>query len=228
MTVLLEWNFKLDVDGVLRGQGADPEVLRQRSPHLVEAAARAIEEGTPLLRPAVLCREVAVQALQHERLLLRGGGRLSGPLIARHLGRAEKVVAVLCTIGSELEGRVAEAMSSNMVHGLALDGVGSAAVEALAQAACQRLAAEAALEGLSTTMSLSPGMVGWPVDEGQPEVFDLLDGARIGVTLTQSCLMIPRKSLSFVVGVGREVGQQGQPCDYCSMRETCLYRSDHE
>jgi len=111
------------------------------------------------------------------------------------------------------------------VYGLALDGVGSAAVEALATAACRHFAAEAAAEGMRTTVPLNPGMVGWPVPEGQAQIFAILDGSEIGVTLTADHLMMPIKSLSMVIGVGLQVDTQGRPCDFCTMAEVCRYRS---
>jgi hypothetical protein len=70
-------------------------------------------------------------------------------------------------------------------------------------------------------------MVGWPVEQGQPQIFDLLNAGEIGVQLTESMMMIPRKSLSLVLGVGRELIAGGRTCDYCSMKETCRYREHY-
>ncbi len=224
MPILYEWDLELDVDGVLRGQGADPGIIRARSPHLVETAARALEEGRSFLEPAVLYEELRVESRVHQRLHLAGGAALSGRPVARHLGPADKVIVLLCTIGDALETLASEVMMSQGVYGLALDGVGSAAVEALANSACRRFSAEAAVEEMQTTIPLSPGMAGWPVDEGQRQLFSLVDAGQIGVTLTENYLMIPRKSLSMVVGVGRHVDSTGRPCDYCSMVETCRYQ----
>ena len=221
-----DWELKLDVDAVLRGQGADPAAIRARSPSLVETAARALEEGLPLADPVVVARRLPVESLRHERLTLIGGGTLSGALIAQHLGPAQEVVALLCTVGEALENYAAEVMASQMVYGLALDGVGSAAVEALANAACRRYELEAAERGMQTTIPLSPGMLGWPVEQGQPEIFSLIDAQAAGVRLTDSLIMIPRKSLTMVLGIGPEVSVGGRTCDYCSLRETCRYQ-DH-
>ena len=38
MSILTDWDYHLDVDGVLKGQSADPAVIRKRSPRLVEIA----------------------------------------------------------------------------------------------------------------------------------------------------------------------------------------------
>jgi len=191
----------------------------------VQAAQRALAEGTALLQPAVLYEEFQVQARRHQRLLMSGGGVLEGERIASHLAQAEKVLVIVCTIGDALEKRASQAMEQEPVYGLALDGVGAAAVEALANAACQHFAEQATAEGLRTTIPLSPGMAGWPLKEGQRQLFALLDSRQIGVALTEHGLMLPWKSLSMVLGVGRHVQRAGRPCDSCEMRETCRYRS---
>jgi len=227
MPLLEPVNLMLDVDDVLRGQGAVPGVIRGRSPHLVQLAERSLEEGRPLLRPRVLAQHFEVEGLHHETLRLRGGD-LRSPLIAQHLGGARRVVTLICTIGSALPERVAELMGENMLQALAMDGVGSAAVEALANAACRRIEDQAAAEGWQTTIPLSPGMVGWPVDEGQPQIFGLVDASEIGVSLTEGSVMLPLKSLSMVLGLGPELQTGGRPCDYCSMRETCRYQDHYE
>lgn len=227
-SILTEWKIDLDVDAVLRGQGADPAIIRQRKPVLVEIAAQALDEGTPLLHPHVAHREFGVDGLRHERLALEGGGWLTGPLIARHLGPAQRVIVMVCTIGPELEETIGRAMRSDVARGLALDGLGSAAVEMLANQVCHRFEEQAHAVGLETTIPLSPGMIGWAVDEGQPQIFSLLDTSEIGVTLADSGMMLPRKSLSMALGIGADMGQAGRTCDYCAVRETCRYQSHYE
>ena len=70
---------------------------------------------------------------------------------------------------------------------------------------------------------LNPGMIGWPLLEGQQQIFALVDTRSIGVSLHDSGLMEPVKSISLVVGLGRELGQAGRPCDYCAMHALCRY-----
>lgn len=228
MPVLREVEVTIDADAVLRGQGADPAAIRSRRPQLVEIAERALEKGQPLLKPTVLYRTLTVESVRHERLSLGGGGVLKGQLIAQHLAQATQVVAMLCTIGADLEEYVSVTMATNMSHAIALDGVGSAAVEALSNWACKQVENWAADQGMQTTIPLSPGMIGWTVAEGQPQVFSLLDGEDIGITLTDHALMLPRKSLSMVLGVGSDLNTGGKVCDICAMQETCRYQHHYD
>jgi hypothetical protein len=224
MPILRDWNLEIDADMVLRGQGANPHIVRARSPALVALAEQALVAGLPLLQPAVVYRQLPVESRRHERLTLAGGATLTGPLIAQHLGAAERVVIALCTIGEALEQRVSALFARDPTSALALDGLGSAAVEALATAACHHFESLAAAEGLQTSLPLNPGLTGWPLADGQRQIFALLDGRQIGVTLTASSLMLPRKSTSFVLGFGHSLVSAGQPCDYCHLRETCRYQ----
>lgn len=221
-------DLDFDVDAVLRGQGADPGAIRERSPRLVDLAGRALEEGSPLLEPITLYREIEVQALRHERLVLSDGLTLSGGLVSEHLGPAERVVLILCTVGQRLEAYASEVSTEEIVYGLALDGVGSAAVEALANAACRYFENQADQQGLQASIPISPGMVGWPVEKGQPEIFEILEPAQINVQLTEYGLMRPRKSLTMILGFGQTMNTAGRTCDYCVMRETCRYQDHYE
>ncbi|MEE8567226.1 MAG: vitamin B12 dependent-methionine synthase activation domain-containing protein [Anaerolineales bacterium] len=228
MKVLDKWDLRLDVDVVLRSQGADPAAIRKRSPRLVDSAEKALEEGRLLLQPRVIVRRLLVKDLHHEWVKLEGDGRLSGGLLAQHMGGAQEAVIVLCTVGEALERRAERVSKEDAVYGLALDGVGSAGVEALANAACALFEEEATKEDYQVTIPLSPGMVGWPVEQGQPQIFDLLDADEIGVRLTESMMMVPRKSLTFVLGIGKELIAGGRTCDYCSLKETCRYRDHYD
>jgi hypothetical protein len=224
MTILDNWNLRLDVDSVLRAQGAEPVVIQKRNPRLVESAESALQEGRPLLQPRAEVCCYLIKDLCHERLKLEGGGRLSGWLLARHMGGAQEAVIALCTIGEALERQAEKVSKEDAVYGLALDGVGTAAVETLANVVCAFFKEKAADKNYQVSIPLSPGMVGWPIEQGQPQIFDLLDVGEIGVHLSPSMMMVPRKSLTFVLGMGREITAGGRTCDYCSQKETCRYR----
>lgn len=225
MEVLRDLEVVFDADDVLRAQGGDPAAIRSRRPAFADLAERALAEGLPLLRPRVSYQRLGVERLTHERLALAGGSVLSGPLVTQHLASASDVAVMVCTVGPDLETRADEVMAEDMLYGLALDGVGSAAAEALAVAACHYFEQQAADEGWRASVPINPGMVGWPVGEGQQQVFNILDAADKGVTLTATGMMIPRKSLSMVIGLGADVSDSGSACDYCSMGDRCRYRS---
>ena len=223
MELLEGFDFTLCADDVLRGEGADPEIVRAKKPALLKAASAALREGFTILRPAALIHKVKVVEHRHERILLKDGKELVSPLVARHLAGAEQVTLAVCTIGAGLEELSATWMKKNPLLGLALDGFGNAAVEKTAQQVCGRIGEQAHARGLTTSAPLSPGEPEWPVEVGQPQIFALLDPSRAGITLTSGGMMVPKKSISFVVGIGPEMAQTDL-CELCSLRERCRYR----
>jgi hypothetical protein len=218
-----EYNIQLNVDDVLRGEGVDPEVVRLRKPPLLRAAEKALEEGCQKVHPAVIIHEADVVEHRHERIILHGGFELGGSLVAHHLAGAEQVTSVVCTIGSELEDHASRIFANNPLLGISLDGLANAAVEILSQQVCSRLGEKAQTNGLTTSTPLSPGEPGWPVEVGQPQIFALADPSNIGIKLTSGGMMLPKKSISFVVGIGKEMAQTDL-CEICSLRERCRYR----
>jgi hypothetical protein len=227
MPRLTLWNLPLDVDRVFRGQGIDARAAQARKPLLLEAARKALELGLPLVAPVVAYRRLSTAGLNHERVLLAEGGYLQGKLVANVLAATRHVVTMLCTIGPALENYAASVMDVDPALGFALDGLGTAAVEELAVAACSKFGAEAEHAGLQATIPLSPGMEGWDTGPGQKQLFALFSPEEAGVTLTTGGMMLPKKSVSLVLGLGENVGKQGQACDYCSLRLTCRYQEQH-
>ena len=224
--VVRDWPLNIDADSVLRGQGADPAIIRQRKPRLVQIAERAAAEGSTLIEPAVIYRTMPVASLRHERVTLNGGSQLTGALLAQHLAPAQQLTLIVCTIGPALEQRVSSLMWNDPSFALALDGFGSVAAEALGVAICSQLEEAAQRDGLHTSIPLSPGMIGWSVDVGQPQIFSLVDAEQIGVTLNDNAQMIPHKSTSMVLGASTAPFSEGRTCDFCALRETCRYQ-DH-
>jgi hypothetical protein len=226
MTILTGFEIAVDVDKVLRGMGGDPGQLRARRPVLVELAEWAIIEGIALIEAKAAFSQYEVKSLSHEKLSLGDNKLLSGPLVIEHLAPSKQVTAVVCTLGESLEAVISELLMEDPVRGLAMDGLANASIEVLANKICNLFEIQAQESGLATTIPLSPGMLGWPVEVGQRQIFSLVDAGRIGVSLEESSMMRPKKSLSMVVGLGEVYSTKSRTCDYCSLKDTCRYQ-DH-
>jgi hypothetical protein len=68
-------------------------------------------------------------------------------------------------------------------------------------------------------------MSGFPIS-GQWQLFQLVPAEKIGVSLTSSGVMVPRKSISLVIGIGTQMKSwtQKEVCDRCTLKKTCVYR----
>ena len=104
--------------------------------------------------------------------------------------------------------------------GCMLDSVASVAAEGMAHVAERRFLDE--LRGKRRTgpdtavLLYSPGYCGWDVS-GQKKLFAFLRPERVGITLRESCLMEPLKSISGVLIAGPgEIHQFSNTYSFCS------------
>jgi len=214
----------ITVADVVRACGADSNDGEGQHPRAWSLAQDALAEGSPLLSPAVAIRWLPILKVSPRHVSLEGGKALTGPLPGRQLAKAAEVAVALCTIGPALELHSSSLRASDPAAALALDAVGSAAVARLTDEACEVIRRRARASGQGTTTAFGPGLPGWPVDPGQREVFSIMDGSSVGVTLSPSQQMVPLKSLSFVVGVGPGLEGQNPPCRFCQLGESCRHR----
>ena len=73
-------------------------------------------------------------------------------------------------------------------------------------------------KGLYRTNRYSPGYCGWHVSQ-QQRLFPLFGGHTCGVTLTDSSLMVPIKSVSGIIGLGKEVRRLDYTCGLCDFKQ---------
>jgi hypothetical protein len=190
----------------LLGAGERTDDLAETTRRMVE---RAEELGRELIAPQGVYR--IIEAPETNRL---------GPL------RGEQRAGLgICTIGPALEEKVRELMSTGQEpEGYILDAVGSVAAEAVADAVNARICHWAEAHDWQAAPRFSPGYGDWSLEE-QREIFTLLPSGEVGMSLNPSCMMIPRKSVSFAV---RFVPLDAEadlshPCERCGL-ENCPFR----
>jgi hypothetical protein len=135
------------------------------------------------------------------------------------------LVAVVCTIGPALEARVAEyAASGESARAAVLDAVGSAAAEEVADASNRLVCQLAVPTDLRPAARRSPGYGTWDIAE-QRVLFAFTQPGDIGVSLTEHCMMVPRKSVSYVVRLDADAATEvaADRCARCA-DPTCPYR----
>ena len=133
------------------------------------------------------------------------------------------------TLGGGPDLLIKRASVGQMSRAVIYQAAAAAMVEAWCDEINARILREAERDGLYPGRArFSPGYGDLPLSL-QREISDLLQMPKeIGVSLTESLLMTPSKSVTAIVGVGREhAGQpEGPACARCDRRETCDYRAD--
>ncbi len=151
--------------------------------------------------------------------------RLEGESVRALLKDCDQVILMAATLGSSVERLIRRAQAVDMAGALILDACGSAAIENVCDNLCADLAAGFAPRYL--TDRFSPGYGDMPLSQ-QRELFAALDVTRrIGVTLTDSGLMLPQKSVTALIGVSdRPQTLRPRGCAVCGLHDTCAYRKD--
>ena len=144
--------------------------------------------------------------------------------IFQRLKASEKIAVFACTIGDAVFEKSRTLMKNNeMLHGYIYDIYGSLAVENAMEQVQANLKLEMAKTGSGISNRYSPGYCGWMVAE-QKKLFSLLPPGFCGISLSDSCLMQPIKSISGFIGIGPEIRPKGYNCEVCDSSQ-CLYRN---
>lgn len=147
----------------------------------------------------------------------------TGPMIAAQLKKAQAAVLFLCTIGSGLEVWAKECDGhDDIMNSFFIDAAASLITERTAEVLHQSIRQTLSRYGIQTTNRYSPGYCGWPTSE-QQLLFSFFPKNYCGISLTESSLMIPRKSISGLLGIGASVKFAQYACKHCTMPQ-CTYR----
>lgn len=127
---------------------------------------------------------------------------------------------LFCVVG--LKGyEYLEEVEDDMIYKLFLDSWGTAFVEKAYEWMKNEIASTLVKDKLYTTHSFSPGQNDIPI-EMQRLIFEYLEPSRIGVTLNDSLMMYPKKTISGIIGISScNSKDRMRPCDLCERKLTC-------
>lgn len=179
--------------------------------------------------PAGLLLEASVAEFAE---VYRGEGRNApGSPVAEIFVRAEHLGLFVVTLGEGISRALQRCFTAeDFALAYTLDAMASAAADGAADLAERRFDGVLRARGWATpdgaVLRYSPGYCGWDIT-GQRRLFAFLRPERIGLSLTESCLMQPLKSVSGVVIAGPRAIHRFAPtydfCDQCETR-TCRDR----
>lgn len=163
-------------------------------------------------------------AVSGDRITIAGPITFTSGVLARLLRHCSQVALYAATIGDYLEETVDSLAGDGlMLKASVLDAIGSSAMEKVAGLVEERIKAIARLRGLAASRRFSPGYCDWDIS-GQTGLFRALEDEAIDITLTESFLMLPRKSTSGIIGLGSgsDVADYN-PCRSCE-KKSCAGR----
>ena len=128
-----------------------------------------------------------------------GFARTDSRDLKEHLRDCTEILLFACTAGAETDRRITRAKLLSPARGLLMHAIGAQQVEDACDKLCRRLTER--FPDRQLTDRYSPGYGDLPLSL-QREVMKALDcGRTIGVTLSDSLLMTPSKSVTAIIGM---------------------------
>lgn len=213
---------KINRGEAFRYMGQRGEMTEQLHGLADECEARLLSAISPKLVYAVFDIE------RGEEISVLGTSlKLAGESIRGHLEGCGKCALMAVTLGSGVDSVLRELESSAMEKAFVADALASAAVEQVCDLAEEEI--KSRLGGLHFTWRFSPGYGDLPLAI-QGDFLNVLNAQkRIGLTVTDSLILIPRKSVTAIIGISNhELKPKTRGCSTCLIREKCEFRKRGE
>lgn len=217
MEILNDIAFQLDIDTLLARLRVDKESQEAKDiQHLIDHVA-------PLVKPKAVYEVCYIEYKDYDTVNV-GGVTFTSRVLRVNLDKIERVFPYITTCGRELEKIVAA--TDDFMRRFWLDTIKGIALETSKKYLSGYLKRKYALGQIST---MSPGSGSpdlWPIEQ-QKQLFSIFGNVEdlIGVKLTDSCLMIPNKSVS---GIYFPTEIKFESCQLCPRKECSSRRTPYD
>ena len=212
---------------ILRSQGIPEEA--ELTENFEKIYREAIELFQELAEPAGIIAGITIVDFKE---VFAGEGQNEKENPVEEIYRKSGYLALfVVTLGAVLSSKVTELfVNGDYAFGYMLDSVSSYAADKLTDLAAAHLQLELNMKKPAASswrvLSYSPGYCGWNIS-GQKKLFEALRPEEVGITLNDSYLMSPVKSVSGVLIAGpgeiHEFANSYPFCDTCRTR-SCIGR----
>lgn len=183
---------------------------------------------------------VAAKPKATYRIMPRRDVKTEGASIEKHLEGCHTVVVMAATLGIGVDNLLRKMQITDMAMAVMIDSGASVLIEQLcnefeAQIRKRLFNASDDEEEIDTgkvqpkfmTSRFSPGYGDYPITE-QTRITGYLDTSRqIGLNVTSDSLMIPRKSITALIGIAdHPVTGKLATCNECVLKEKCTLRKE--
>ncbi len=212
-----------------QGRVPDENVLRE--------VDRCLEELREAVTPRFVYRQYPIERFFTDNiekpfldekpgteLLSIAGMKIQSRSLCRNLRDCKSAYLMAATLGIGPDRLIARASVAKMSRAVILQAAAAAMIEAWCDEVNQKIIKEAEDQGLYCRPRFSPGYGDFSLEYQKDFAQILRIQKEIGVSLTQSLLMMPSKSVTAVIGlspVKKECALHG--CEVCSKAEECSF-----
>ena len=212
-----------------QGRVPDENVLRE--------VDRCLEELREAVTPRFVYRQYPIERFFTDKierpfldekpgteLLSIAGMKIQSRSLCRNLRDCKSAYLMAATLGIGPDRLIARASVAKMSRAVILQAAAAAMIEAWCDEVNQKIIKEAEDQGLYCRPRFSPGYGDFSLEYQKDFAQILRIQKEIGVSLTQSLLMMPSKSVTAVIGlspVKKECALHG--CEACLKAEECSF-----
>lgn len=213
--------IKIDRAEILRYLGCRGKIEDER---LLALVSSCVEELKGAATPRIVSRLFPVSF--PEEGVCVGNLLIPGKSLRGHLHGCGEAVLFAATLGTRVDALLMRYGRLDISRAAVLQAASAAMIEGFCDGEEKKLAARAAGRGLFLRPRYSPGYGDFPLSL-QRRILAMLDAQkRIGLTLTEGCLLVPTKSVTAVVGLTRDsTSCHLAKCMECS-KKNCPFRKE--
>ena len=155
-----------------------------------------------------------------------GGMTVNSRSLGKNLKGCDRIILFGATLGIHVDQLIRRTSLTNMAEAVVLQACAAALLEEYCDCCQKEIAFEIEKEGRHLRPRFSPGYGDFSI-EYQREIMGLLEcSKKIGLTMTDSYMMTPTKSVTAVIGAGTtQENCHRKGCEACEKKD-CLFRRD--
>ncbi len=182
------------------------------------------KEIETICNPRLMYRIVDAGLTESCRLKIGSQSFSVGGIIKSYLPGMTQACLFIATAGKEYDAYLHKLRSEgDIVKEFVADAIGSVIAEACVGEISKKLDL---FPDFNHSLPYSPGYCGWNICE-QGKLFSFFPDLPCGITLTESFLMSPVKSVSGFFGLGKEIQPQPYRCEICR-NKNCFKRKEQD
>lgn len=195
----------------------------QPDPTVAALITRCMEEVNEAAEPRCISRRFSMEFTESGQIRI-GSLELTTTSLQRNLAGCDEVFLFAATLGVAVDTLIRRTAMLDSAKGLVMQAAAAAAAEAFCDEENDKLRMKIENEGLYLRPRFSPGYGDLSLD-CQRTFLRMLNAAKeIGLTLTDSGLMVPIKSVTALIGISSiPTACHRQGCEECGKRD-CAFR----
>ncbi len=215
--------FLQNKDEVLRYLGYKNQVLDKVTNDLID---ESMDEMRSLIKARYVYKFFNIRKEKDRICILNSNFSIAGDDIRKHLDKSEVCILMATTLGNSVDEKIRYYEKISMTKALILDACATTAIEELCDRICEEVEEVVQNENNTLTSRYSPGYGDLPIDIQKKFLTMLSAEKSIGLTASSNSILIPRKSVTAIVGVVKRGNNciKKISCLQCNKYSNCMFR----